>query len=196
MTIRICMIALVAVALLATGCESTRKIKDDIKNDATKRTIERARLHSAADLKAAYDKDGGDADEALLLFFNALLLIEEDKDAGFAAAAYMSRPNDQWDDPEGPTGVKPSQMASEGLKRLVQNPEKTRSYTGGKPSDYKMADAEKIVLEIKDTNKISDSEVKFFLWSSGKDNASPVRMKSENGKWYVEEWTSIQTDVQ
>ncbi|MCA8916946.1 MAG: hypothetical protein KDB90_16265 [Planctomycetes bacterium] len=193
---RICTITLVLMAVLATSCEGTRKLKDDIKADATKRSIERTRLHSAADLKAAYDKDAGDADEALLLFFNALLLIEEDQPAGYAAAAYMSRPNDQWDDPDGPTGVKPSQMASEGLKRLVQNPEKTRSYTGGKPAEYKMADAEKVVLEIKETNKISDNEMKFFIWSSGKENASPVRMKSENGKWYVEEWTSIQTDVQ
>ena len=192
---RICTITLVALAVLATSCESTRKVKDDIKADATKRSIERTRLHSAADLKAAYDKSAGDADEALLLFFNALLLIEEDQPAGYAAAAYMSRANDQWEDADGPTGVKPSKMASEGLGRIWENPERTRSYTGGKPSEYKMADPEKIVLEIKDTNNISDGEVKYFLWSSGKDNASPIRLKSGNGKWYVEEWSSIQTGV-
>ncbi|MCC7509875.1 MAG: hypothetical protein IT464_10905 [Planctomycetes bacterium] len=189
------MFAVIALAVLVTACESTRKIKEDVRNDATKRTIERARVHSAADIKAAYDKEGTDADETLLLFFNALLLIEEDETAGYAAAAYLSRKNDQWSDPKGPTGVKPSQAASEGMRRIRDNPERARSYTGGKPTDYKMANAEAIVIEIKETRENSSTELKYFVWSSGKDNASPITLRSDGGKWYVDEWSSIQTGV-
>ncbi|MBK8206839.1 MAG: hypothetical protein IPK87_08570 [Planctomycetes bacterium] len=189
------MFTLIALAVLVTACESTRKIKEDVKNDATKRTIERARVHSAADIKAAYDKEGTDADETLLLFFNALLLIEEDQTAGYAAAAYLSRKNDQWSDPEGPTGVKPSQAASEGMGRIRDNPERARSYTGGKPTDYAVSNSASIVIEIKETRENSSTELKYFVWSSGKDNASPITLRSDGGKWYVDEWSSIQTGV-
>lgn len=194
MTGKVVVAAMLALALLS-GCETTRKIKDDIKNEATKRTIECARLHSAKELKDAYDQRAGDADEALLLFFNALLLIEEKQSEGIAAGAYMSRANDQWTDASSPTGVKPSQMASEGFKRMKDNPHYARSYSGGLPTDYKPANAEKVVLEIKETRKNSDTEVKFFVWSSGKDSASPVTMRLAGGKWSVEEWSSLQTGV-
>lgn len=193
--IRLSWAIVLAGLLLLTACESTRKIKEDIKQDATSRSIEGVRVHSATELKEAYDKNAGDPDEVLLLFMNALLLIEENKDEGYAAGAYMSRSNDQWKDPEGPTGVKPSQAASEGFNRMRDNPTYARSYAGGEPTDYKLTEPEKIVLEIKETRENSDTETKFFIWSSGKDSASPITLRLANGKWYVDEWSSLQTGV-
>lgn len=181
----------ICMAFLA-GCQATRS---SIKEGITDRSIERARLHDAVELKDAYDAAAGDSDEVLLLFMNSLLLIEEDQVAGYAAAAYMSRPNDQWQDPDGPTGVKPSQMASEGLGRVAKSPEVVRSYTGGAGSGYTMADPENIELTIKETRDTSDDSVKYFIRSAGKDNPSPVAMRRENGKWYIDEWSSIQGGV-
>jgi hypothetical protein len=193
--IRLSWAFVLAGLLLLTACESTRKVKEDIREDVTMRTIERARLHSAKELKEAYDQSAGDADEALLLFFNALLLIEENKNEGYAAGAYMSRSNDQWSDPEGPTGVKPSKAAEYGYSRMHDNPHYARSYTGGKPSDYKLADPEKVVLKITETRENSSTETKFFVSSSGKDSASPITLRLADGKWYVDEWSSMQTGV-
>jgi len=194
--------AVLAAALalvIVTGCESTRAIKNDIKedirNEATMRTIETTRLRSAADLKAAYDKRSGESDEVLLLFVNALLLIEENEKEGFAAGAYMSRTADQWSDASSPTGVKPSQAASEGFKRIRDNPNTARSYSGGKPTDYKVTDSGKVVVQIKETRNSSDTETKYYIWSGGKDNASPITLRKAGGKWYVDEWSSLQTGV-
>ena len=179
-------------ACFLSACKTTR---DSIKDSITDRSIERVRLHDAVELKDAYDAAAGDSDEVLLLFMNALLLIDEDQDAGYAAAAYMSRPNDQWQDPDGPTGVKPSQMASEGMKRVAERPEVVRSYVGGTGSGYKMADPETLELTIEETRELSDDSVKYFVRSAGKDNSSPVAMRRENGRWYIDEWSSIQGGV-
>jgi hypothetical protein len=181
-----------------TACQTGRSAggsKSSIKDSITNRSIERTRLHDAAELKEAHDAAAEDSDEALLLFMNALLLVEEDQTAGYAAVAYMSRPNDQWQDAGGPTGVKPSKMAEEGLRRIRDRPEIVRSYTGGAGSGYKLANPETVKLSIKETRDEASDRVKYFIWSAGKDNASPITLRAENGRWYVDEWSSIQTGV-
>ena len=199
MAIRSLLVAVTAClcVFLISACQTggSRGAKSSIKESMTNRSIERARLHDAAELKTAYDSASGDADEVLLLFMNAVLLIEEDKDAGYAAVAYMSRTNDQKSDSKSPTGVMPTQMASEGLRRVWEKPEIGRSYTGGSGSDYKMSAPEVVELSIKETREESSTRVKYFIWSSGKDNASPIALREEGGRWYVDEWSSIQTGV-
>lgn len=190
-------VACVCVCFISS-CQTGRSAggaKSSVKESITNRSIERARLHDAKELKDAYDAAAEDSDEALLLFMNALLLVEEDQPAGYAAVAYMSRPNDQWQDAEGPTGVKPSKMAEEGLRRIYERPEIVRSYTGGAGNGYEMADPETVELSIKETRDEASDRVKYFIWSVGKDNASPITLRAENGRWYVDEWSSIQTGV-
>ncbi|MBZ0136205.1 MAG: hypothetical protein K8I27_07525 [Planctomycetes bacterium] len=181
--------------LSATACESVGRSGGSVKDVVSSRSIERARLHSASDIKDAYDSSSGDADEVLLLFLNACLLVEEDKEAGGQAIAYLSRKNDQANDAGSPTGVKLSQMASEGLRRIWERPELIRSYCGGDGADFSMGSPEVVDLSIKDTQKVNDTTRKYFLWSTGKDNASPVSLRSEGGRWYVDEWSSLQTGV-
>lgn len=193
-----CVVA-VSCLMFAASCQTGGRsaagsVKSDVKAAAKERTIERERLHDAGALAAAYDAEAGDSDAALLLFMNALLLIEEDKDAGYAAAAYMMRKADQWEDANGPTGVKPSKAASEGHRRIWERPEIARSYCGGSGSSYTMSTPGKVKLRIKETRDESNG-VKYFIWSSGKDNASPIMLKSSGGRWHVDEWSSIQTGV-
>lgn len=196
MKLRMLAITVAVASLFATtACESVGRSGGSIKDSIKTRSIERARLHDAAEIKAAYDKSNGDADEVLLLFLNACLLVEEDKEAGGQAIAYLSRENDQWKDAGSPTGVKLSQAASEGLRRIWEKPEIIRSYCGGDGADFKLADAEVVDLSIKDTQKVNDTTTKYFLWSTGKDNASPVSMRSQGGRWYIDEWSSLQGGV-
>jgi len=189
---------LVACVCFLTACQTGRSAsgsKSGIADAITNRSIERPRLHDASELKDAYDAAAGDSDEALLLFMNALLLVEEDQEAGYAAVAYMSRPNDQWQDATSPTGVKPSKMAEEGLQRITGKPHVVRSYTGGAGSGYSMSNPETVELSIKETRDEASDRVKYFIWSAGKDNASPITLRAANGRWYVDEWSSIQTGV-
>jgi hypothetical protein len=189
------MAVLLAVTCLLTACKSTGRSGGSLKDSIRTRSIERERLHDAGAIKAAYDKAGDDADEVILLFLNACLLVEEDKDAGNRAIAYLSRENDQWEDEGGPTGVKLSQMASEGWKRIAADPSIIRSYCGGEGADFKMAKPELVKLSIKDTQKVGSSSYKFFLWSKGKDSASPVTLRRDDGHWYIDEWSTLQGGV-
>ncbi|MCA8911925.1 MAG: hypothetical protein KDB82_09485 [Planctomycetes bacterium] len=189
------MAVLLVLACMLTACESTGRSGSSIKDSIKTRSIERERLHDAAAIKAAYDKAGDDADDVILLFLNACLLVEEDKEAGNRAIAYLSRKNDQWEDKDGPTGVKLSQMAGEGWKRISADPAIIRSYCGGEGADFKMSEPEVVKLSIKDTQKINADSYKFFLWSKGKDNASPVTIRRDGGHWYIDEWSTLQGGV-
>lgn len=188
-------ITAVLCVVALTACQTTGRSGGSLKDAIKTRSIERARLHDAGEIKAAYDKVNGDPDEVLLLFLNACLLVEEDKDAGNRAIAYLSRDNDQWEDADGPTGVKLSKMAEEGLRRIWEKPEIIRSYCGGDGSDFSMAEPEVVDLSIKDTQEPNSTTTKYFLWSTGKDNASPVSLRSDGGRWYVDEWSSLQGGV-
>ena len=192
---RLSMAVLLVLACLLTACESVGRSGGSIKDSIKTRSIERERLHDAGAIKAAYDKAGDDADEVILLFLNACLLVEEDKEAGNRAIACLSRENDQWKDEDGPTGVKLSQMASEGWKRIAEDPAIIRSYCGGEGDDFAMADPESVQLSIKETRKVNADSYKFFLWSKGKDNASPVTIRRDGGHWYIDEWSSLQGKV-
>lgn len=186
-----------ACLLVLSACQTGGRSAGgmSLKDQITKRTIERERLHSAEEIAAAYDELGKDSDDVLLLFMNAVLLAEEDKDEANHAIAYLSRPNDQWEEAESPTGVRLSKMAEEGLRRVSGAPEIARSYVGGHGSGYRMGDPGTITIEIKETRDEPNGDVKYFIWSSGKDNASPIRLREGDGKWYVDEWSSIQTGV-
>jgi hypothetical protein len=78
---------------------------------------------------------------------------------------------------------------------FATTPIPARSYSGGKPTDYKVTDSGKVVVQIKETRNSSDTETKYYIWSGGKDNASPITLRKAGGKWYVDEWSSLQTGV-
>lgn len=192
-------VMLAAFCLLAlSACQMggrTASGRSSITDAVTNRTIERERLHSAEEIAAEYDRLGSDSDEVLLLFMNAVLLAEDDKDEANYAIAYLSRANDQWEDADSPTGVRLSKIGEEYLRRVADEPGIARSYVGGTGDGFSMSDPETISIEIKETRDEPNGDVKYFIWSTGKDNASPIRLREGNGKWYVDEWSSIQTGV-
>ncbi|MCC6573418.1 MAG: hypothetical protein IT462_06465 [Planctomycetes bacterium] len=190
---------LLAVAALGLACAMGgcfAEVKDDVKTATTRFTIEADRLADAASYRDAYDRDCANPDKVLALFFNALLLIEQDEQSGTYTAVYMCREGDQWKSDKSFTGVVPSQMASEGYKRIAANGHLVRSYCGADgPPGYALKDATKIRLDIKQVDTASADTKKYFVFSTGKDAASPVTLRNVDGKWVIEEWSSIQTGV-
>lgn len=194
MTARIAGLAAV-LALTLAGCFGTTKesIRNDIKSGTTRYTIESDLLADAASYRDAYDRDAGNPDRVVALFFSALLMIETHPELGMNAAVYMCRANDQWKSSESHTGVVPSQAAKEGYKRLQQHPEAVRSYCGSSgPPNYTLNDPTRIKISVKQVDNINGDK-KYFVESDGKDNASPLTLREVDGKWVVEEWSSIQT---
>ncbi len=191
-------VGLVALACGLAGCLGTTK--DNVRKDvsgATKRfSIEGEQLADAAAYKAAYDRDSANPDRVLALFMGALLLIEKDQKQGYYAAVYMCREADQWKKADSPTGVEPSRAASEGYRRVWEQPEAVRSYCGaGGPPSYTLNSSTGIKLEIKQVDQVASDLKKYFLETTGKDFASPVTLRDVGGRWVIDEWSSIQTGV-
>lgn len=195
------LIVVIAIAVFFSGCSnlghhSTGSIGREIKTAVTSYKVTGKRLHTAAELKTAYDERGGDSDQAVLLFMNALLLLEENPTDGKAAAAYMCRPEDRREDMRSPTGCLPVPMREQGeFMRLFDNKYIARSYVGGDGVNYELADPEKVEISVKEHMDAGEGKRRYFLYSTGKDSASPMAVRKEGERWVMDEWSSITTGV-
>ncbi|MCA8937614.1 MAG: hypothetical protein KDB68_15560 [Planctomycetes bacterium] len=159
--------------------------------------IDGDRLRDAEAIKQHYESNSGDPDQVLWAFLNALLLLEENANDAMAACAVMMREADRRDDRNRITSLMPSRMREQSeFYRLKANKLIARSYVGGDgPPEYALADEGKISVDVKSKEEAGPGLLKYFIWSSGKDNATPVKLREVNGAWVWDEWSSITTGV-